>query len=267
MKKEIEKLSFQSKEEYLKALSEMLEKLNKSGEYVVFVHQYGPHPRYKGEDPKRIEATRKTGESILKIGLDIDFYNTITGTACLLGDAKKVSAEQLFNYKYSLCGVGAMRGSCIIAIPKYVNVEGRKVEYAYCNYLDRTKEMVEKADITARRDHFCMSLFDVIKGNWFVYNEKGEKTSYCNPSLPKVYMLAMQEIIEEEKEYSLILPHTHLSECSQQEKQKHYDEIRFHVENAQRKFGTKDIPKLVAEKIIYDAAMIEEREWQDESGW
>ena len=265
MKQENEIKSFNTKQQYIEYLQHLLDQLTERGEYVIYLHEMSPDRSIREEDPRRIIATESTANSIIKYGLDLSDYGSIGGTARCFGDTTEVKAETIFNYTYPCCHVGAMRAVAIMALPKYIEVNGKKLEYAMCSNMGRVHEIEREAGIIPRVDHACRCVYDCIR-DWKVYDENGECVKYST-HLPREYLLGVQEIIEEDSEYRIVLPHTHLAELSEKERQKHLLEAELQLIKWAEKCGSMDEATMIAKKTIDQFQQWEEREWMNESDW
>ena len=256
---------FKNKNEYLQYIQSLLDQLSQRGEYVIYLHEMSPDRNVRVKDPRRIIATETTANSIINHGLELDNYGSIGGTARCVGDTKAVKAETIFNYTYPCCHVGAMKAVAIMALPKYIEVDGKKLEYGICSNMERVHELEREAGISPRIDHACRCVYDCIR-DWKVYDEKGECIKYTT-YLPREYLLGVQEIIEEDSEYRIILPHTHLAELSEKEKQRHLHEAEVQLKKWAEKCGSMDEATMIAKKTIDEYQQWEEREWMNESDW
>jgi hypothetical protein len=236
---------FENRRELKKHIAKVLKNLDGQFEYNIFMHHindYDEDNTFKPGDKLR----KSKMESILKNGFTISRYASIFGTMILLGVSKKISADDIINYKYYH---NDRTACCIFALPKYVNVEGKKVEFSSFNGVssyEQPKELFDEYDRQNLnkiiRHHIKSCVFDAIKGF-------GE--------LPLCYNLGM---IYEDKngKFYYINPHTHLSEKNNEELKAYNADIEKQILNAYEKFGTKNKAELIVK------AYAEEEKYRDD---
>lgn len=266
MTNKMETKNFTTKESYLECLQKLLNQLAQRGDYIIYLHEMSPDMNVKEPDPRRIIATEKTANSIATYGLDTSDYGSIAGTAKKIGEAKDVNAQEIYDYVYYGCHAGAMRAVAIMAFPKYIEIDGKQLEYGTCSEKEKIHKIVKEAGISPRGDHSCVCLYDCIK-RWPVFAEDGKTIAEFNTYVPLEYMLGIQEIIEEDDDYRLLLPHTHLAEIGESSRKKHFAEAEFLIKEWAETCGTFDVPTMIAKKTISDYSYWEEHEWFDDSGW
>ena len=218
---------FSSKEETRKFLQDLFAYVDEFAECNIYVHQINDY-RDDFFNVHGVNAIKKRVSGILKHGLNINKYSTLSGTSTLLGTTATLDAEKVFAYDYYK-GLSC-KALCIIAIPKYVYVDGKKIEYssykgqaAWDFPEDLTKEYVKELKSRPEFHHYKCSLFDAIKN----YRE-----------LPGAYLLGIVQLEEEIGRFSFVSPNTHLSMLEEDEVEDHYAKIENEIKALYDKYGT-----------------------------
>ncbi|MBO5394919.1 MAG: hypothetical protein J6A28_03335 [Clostridia bacterium] len=260
MEKKLEKKRFTKREDMLAALQAEIDRISATGEYDLFLHEMS-NDKYFAGDSRRIEATERIANKILTQGLDLDLYGSILGTSRGFGNIGKVNPETICDYTYPCCNNSAMRAVAIIAIPKYIKVGNTTFEYSLCSRLDETQKLVDKAGLYPKRHHYCSGLFDCIKDRWPLRDAEGNVLEgRVSSYLPSVYLVGVEEIIEEDSDYRLLLPHTHISEIDKESKEKHLQDAAMLIKKLVQRYGTTNVPELIYHKIRDDYQRWVERE-------
>ncbi len=189
-------IKFDSIEDYENYLSEIFPHLAQDREYNIFMHCVTSRTSYFVERSKTPdEDVRKKVESIMKRGLNLDGtqdygnYGSINGTAKFYGNSRDVDVKNISEYDY-FSGTDNVH-SIIIAIPKYIQVYGEKVEFSSYN-----------GSMKHASQHVKDCLFDLIKGYY----------------LPLEFIFAHQIVNKKTGEVTLNLNEKHLSIISDDDK-------------------------------------------------
>lgn len=263
--------SFSNREEYEKALKEEIKKLDTLGEFEISLHQVGPS-FVPNDDSRRIAGTRETMLRIMREGLEIDGYGSLGGTAMKIGSNYDYNIRDIVEYSYYDRGRDNVdKGVCIIAIPKYITVDGKKVKFSYAP--EERNRAADKFNAKHRfsslkGEHMVNSLFDCVKRDKIQsYDEEGKEVKVNYGYLPKEFMLCFQEIIAEDSSYRLINPQSHLVYASDAHKKAFAAELERIVKECFKKYQTDNIEEILFKVMEEDEAFWEERERMDESGW
>ena len=134
-------------------------------------------------------------ESIIRSGLEVERYGSIYSTTRLITNTKEQDVEKILKY--------AMYDSdpkvvCLFAVPKYMYVDGRCVEFSSCDgadyKLNNSNLVAAYKNNLPPPDHFKCCLLDAVK---------------TKSSLSTKTLLAAYEINSKTGEVLLYLPRTH----------------------------------------------------------
>lgn len=217
-----------------------MNELNRKGEFNIFVHQINNYKNYldSGED-----VLQKKICGIIDDGLRLGKYSSIFGTTNLVASSLERNVDPVIDYNY-------YRNSdfpiLVVAIPKYIDVDGKKVEFSsYKNNTEGAREEIKnefRSNGIYESNHNVKScLFDVLKG-------------YSN--LPKHYILGI--FTQNDNEYSYIENKEHLKNLSNVDFQKYKDCIANKIKNKYAEFST-DEPLTLMVKSFQ-----KEQKWRDE---
>ncbi len=234
---------FTNVEDLAKNLETLLDELNKMGEFNIFLHQIndGGYRSMGIENGIPIKIN-----SILNNGLSISKYASLCGTARLIGSSEGFNVDSILDYNYYNGHEDI--SICVIAIPKYIEINGEKVEFSSFNgksnhdidhdlrqlYADETKYIPDA-------HHRKCSLFDVVKG----YKD-----------LPKCYMLSVVNLNYVTDNFEVINPGTHLIFKGVNEFKNHKAGLAGHVVKIFEKYNIKigkdkrDTQKQIATAIV-----------------
>lgn len=219
-------MRFQNENALANELSLLLDELNKKGEFNIFLHQIN-EGGYRSLGilngiPQKIE-------SILKNGFSISKYSTICGTARLIGSSKDVQIDEILDYNYY--NTDANKSISVIAIPRFIEVDGQQVEFSSFNEksnhdIDKTLKDIYFQETRYLPDahHRKCSLFDAVKR----YNE-----------LPKCYMLSVVNFNYITDCFEIINPLTHLIFKNEDEINNHKNGMSVCVKNLLEKHNVK----------------------------
>lgn len=153
-------LGFDSKQEYALFLAEKFQEISKVQEFNIFCHCVTDYTRYfifPVEDADK-DLQMKI-ENILRVGLNLDGtqnygrYGSINGCARFFGEANAVDVTNIVNYDYF--SRGKTKDTIIIAIPKFININGKYLEFSSLNGTMEHK---------SQHDKDCV--FDLVKGSF-----------------------------------------------------------------------------------------------------
>lgn len=154
----MKKLNFSNIEEYENYLNDVFPKLAEDMEYNIFIHCVTCNTNYFCERPAspEVEIGLKV-DGIMKHGLNLDGaqgygnYGSINGTARFLGNSRHVDVSRISQYDFFSRSKNV--NSIIIAIPKYIKVFGKQVEFS--SYKGVMKNCSQ---------HIKDCLYDLVKG-------------------------------------------------------------------------------------------------------
>lgn len=119
----LEKHEFSTIEDYVEYLQTIMHSLIESGEYIIYAHQVAGHRTFSGDTKEEKISGLK------KLGLELNHYPTIHGTAYFIGEPQEIDVESdIVNYNF--WGEDECTTSFIYALPKYITVNGKEVELA-----------------------------------------------------------------------------------------------------------------------------------------
>ena len=271
MENKLDREFYNKRVDYEKALTDVISDLDYLGEFELYLHQVGPS-HVPNDDSRRIAGTRETMLQIMKQGLDLSCYGSLSGTAMGIGTSKDYDLKDIVEYSYYDRGRDNVdKGVCVIAIPKYITVDGKKIPFAF------NREAMDAASKRhyannpysyIRGEHMMRSLFDCIKRFTIKnYDDEGNEVKTYMGHLPREFMLCFQEIIAEDSSYRLINPKTHIAYASEAHKKAFADELARVVKSYFEKYKVDNVEDLLYCIMEEDAAYWEERERMDESGW
>lgn len=224
MEQQITKLK--NRKELEKVLADELTSLNNDDEYNIFIHEVNSVGEY--EDVKI--------KGILKCGLDLSKYATILGTTLHTGSSKGLDPNKIIDSKYH---VGCALPKIIIAIPKYVTVDGKKYEYSSLdengkNELSALFDEYKQKYGPVERHHKKVCLFDAVKGT---------------KDLPTYYTLCAIIPNDDDNSYTYIQPNTHITKQSNEEIAKIKAGTSKHISNFFKTVNSTDIPTCIFKKF------------------
>lgn len=232
--------NFKNRDEIKAYLMKQMEELNQKGEFNIFVHQINNYKNYLdlGEN-----ILQRKIDGIMSDGLRLGEYSSIFGTTNLVASSFDQNVDPVLNYDYHR---NSKFPVLVIAIPKHVDVDGKKIEYSsYKNNTEGAREEIKnefRSNGIYESNHNVKScLFDVLKG-------------YSN--LPKHYILGI--FTQTDNEYSYIENKEHLKNLSNVDFQKYKDCIANKIKNKYAEFST-DEPLTLMVKSYQ-----KEQKWRDE---
>lgn len=232
--------NFKNRDEIKAYLMKQMEELNQKGEFNIFVHQINNYKNYLdlGEN-----ILQRKIDGIMSDGLRLGEYSSIFGTTNLVASSFDQNVDPVLNYDYHR---NSKFPVLVIAIPKYVDVDGKKIEYSsYKNNTEGAREEIKnefRSNGIYESNHNVKScLFDVLKG-------------YSN--LPKHYILGI--FTQNDNEYSYIENKEHLKNLSNVDFQKYKDCIANKIKNKYAEFSTGEPLTLMVKSFQ------KEQKWRDE---
>lgn len=210
--KTLEPILFKDRKDYKDFLKNTLENLGE--EYNVHLHiisLFGHDFRWRNCSP--IEMLDQKTFGILNEGLRLDLhpvyrYSAMRGTTCYYGTNYKIDLNEVLDYVYDRAN-DPIKRVVIFAIPKYIEIDGQKVEYSSykgactpSRCTPEVKEDLENAYKTINHNingnhHTKFSLFDCTLSEHMV--------------IPKEYILGVQQYDTEKDEYSFLINENHVS--------------------------------------------------------
>ena len=215
-KEDIEELNFSTEEEYRKFLEEKLQALQKDGEYVIFMHEICEYAY--GDDKDTVENKKR---NILARGLRFSRYGSIVGTTKMIGEVGTLSIDDIINYSYYKERSG-VRTSLILAFPKYITINGEKVEFV--TYKGTTTRDGDPKIIAELKDLYAKG------AKYGAVPSEGEDMKYCMldiavkyGDLPTIYNLGIQEVDLDRGTFAFLSQGEHYSQKGA-EYRKEFDE-------------------------------------------
>ena len=158
------KYSFGNTEQLSVFLRKILNKLESFDCFNILAHQIGDHNLADCNVARGKNVIEGRLEGILKSGLDVERYGSIYSTTKLVTNTDEQDVERIVNYSmYDSCP----RVVCLCAIPKYMYVDGRMIEFSSCDGTDHkfnNANLIKayKKDVPPP-DHFKCCLLDAVK--------------------------------------------------------------------------------------------------------
>ncbi len=234
------KLNFKNREELRKYLFEQMKELNKKGEFNIFVHQINNYKNFfdHGED-----ILQRKIDGIFDGGLRLGQYSSIFGTTNLVSCSSDLDVDSILDYNYYR---NSNFPTLVMAIPKYIDVDGKKVEFSsYKNNVEGAREEIKnefRANGIVESNHNIKScLFDVLKG----YN-----------NLPQYYILGV--VAKDKDGYVFVENKNHLKNFSSNDYQNYLDCVSNKIKQKYAEFGTDDPIALMIKSFR------NEQKWRDE---
>ena len=233
----LQTINFSSKEETETFLTNIFHKLNSQQEYNIYLHQIKNYCTFKKLQGS--SAIKHKIESIVLNGFEISKYSTLSGTAKLIGSTQNINTDKILNYKYysHLKHIA----TCIIAIPKYINIDGRNIEYSSFNGKDAwdfpqelTDEYIKQNKSKPDLHHYKCCLFDSIKD----LNK-----------LPSFYLLGIIEN-DNNSSYSFTFSNNHISNLEQKEVQEHESHVSNLIRKLYEKYQTMENKEIIVKSYL-----------------
>lgn len=240
-------IKFDAKDKLERYLTGIVLRLNEDGEYNLMAHEvkYSCALRNKS----KIENLELVMSHIFKEGFDVNGYPTVFGTIALMGSSMIGDVvSKMVNYDYYRSQKDKI--ICFFAIPKYITICGRKVEFSSFNGTSARlpdQELViayKNQGLMPEFHNFKCCLLDAIKGH---------------ANLPKCYNLGAIEIDTENGKYTYYNSGTHLSYQDENFKLHHARAIEEKAVSLFKKYGTTDLKKVIIGEYKKDIAWLNEQ--------
>ncbi|MGN1200911.1 MAG: hypothetical protein ACI4R8_01415 [Candidatus Caccovivens sp.] len=229
---------FKTEEECKNFLAELFAKVKKVGDFNILLHQISCQC-YNRQDRGLTLENRING--ILERGISTTRYPTITATTMFAGSVNsngedEIDIQDILNYRYY---DSEDKYICVLAIPKFVDVNGQSVEFSSFEgfaggFCDNKKEIMSKhlkdaynLETMNMRD-LKYSLFDAVKSDRF----------------NKHYLLGIVHIDPSIQHYGMLVSHEHLFENADTYKV-HNEYYSEQIEKLYNKFQTKDTATII----------------------
>jgi len=185
--------------------------------------------------------------SIFKNGLHLLKYASVFGTLSLIGEINPDTAQQILDYKFFYNTLP--KAIVITAVPKYVCVNGKKIEFSsYGGSSSKSKcpplvEEYKKVGVMPEGHHFKRCLLDAVKGY------KGMPTYYNVGAI----------VVGEEKDACIFYDsQTHMSDFKQENKQNYDKFIENKVNDLYKQFNTTNLESIIVQSYLQEHAWREE---------
>ena len=233
-----EKIVFTSDMEIKQYLEDLFSNLNESQEYNIFLHQVnGYYDNMLKLHGKEIMLVKMN--NLMQTSLNLSNYSSLSGTSMLKGSTKDINIDSILNYNYYNDDYKVI---CIIAIPKYINIDNEMVEFSSYKGIDAWEISEELSNKYKKEigyipsvNHRKCSMFDAVKQL---------------DDLPKEYMLGVLIINNKENEYKFFKSSTHFGFLSQEEQENHNKDIATKIKNLFKKYNTKDIEEKIVKEYL-----------------
>ena len=238
---------FNSREELKNYLENLLRGVGSKQEYNIYLHQINDYY----DDVNNLygaDAVKSKVFGILDKGFYISRYSALSGTAKMAGSTEFITGDDILDYEYYT--KLNYKAICVVAIPKYISVDGEMVEYSSYNGQDSwsfpedlTNEYIKIVKSAPELHYFKCCLFDAIKS----YND-----------LPSCYMLGMVTIDKNNEQYAFIETGKHLYRLPEYLVLKHNNSVENKIKNLYEKYNTRDRKTVIVEafkedQVYYDS--------------
>lgn len=212
---------FNDRNEYVKYLKNKFKNLDE--EYNVFTHiiTVFSHDYFYMKDATYLDILDKKTFGILDSGLSLCShptfrYSSMNATSVFLGNSKDLDVNKIIDYTYDQRHV-TVRRVIVLAVPKYINIEGKKVEFSSykgaANFQScSTPELKNEIEQ------------GYIRNNLYEYSRGTHHTKFslldCTLSgfIPKEYIIGCQQVDLNKGEYSFLDNETHVSHMTPQQR-------------------------------------------------
>lgn len=218
---------FENREELNKFLVNQLQQLNQKGEFIIFVHQINGYRSYWESEG---DIIKQKVDGILKYGLRLSDYSSILGTTNIACSSSDLDPNPIVEYDYHH---QSSFPTCVIAIPRYIEVDGKQVEFSTYKYGSENvrgeiRNYFNNNGIAIDGHHLKSSLFDVIKE----YNQ-----------LPIHYVLGV--LVKREQGFVFIENSEHLKNTNADQFQAYQTSVASKIKKAYSEYGTEDMHQLI----------------------
>jgi len=222
---------------YLACEMSKLDNICPSNIFVHHVRDYAKNPYdTHGEQP----ITSKIN-SILKYGFKVSEYSSIGGTMMNLFESNNIDIDKILNYKFYTNQ--DLTTKILFAIPKYIKVKDKDLEFCSHNGKTNVSEMTdliqkykEKTGEIPCYKHFKFCILDAIKKHYY---------------LPQEYILGFLLAFNNKDCYEFINPHTHLMYGGKESFDKHQKQVEEKVIDLYFKHG-KNVDDIIISEQIQD---------------
>lgn len=233
-------IKFKSRKEAEQHLVDIMNDLNKKGEFNIFVHQINNFRDFWNTGGDIIQ---KKIDGIMRYGLKLGDYASLLGTTNLACVSSSLDADSILNYDYHR---ESSFPTCVIAIPKFIDVDGEKVEYSTykSNSMDAQKQIknvFNDKKIWIDRHHLKVSIFDAIKG----YRD-----------LPKHYIVGILKKVD--GGYDFIENTEHLRFANSEQFQNYQNVVAEKIKDAYHEYNSKDPIDLIVKSYQ------KEQKWRED---
>ncbi len=229
------KINFNSVEEYSQFLTKLMATIASKGDYNILVHQVGSQRTFL------FDNKQEKIEGIKKYGLKVYPYPTLAATTWFMGNAKTIDIKKILDYQF--VENDATNQTFIFALPKYIYVDGEKVEYSS---LDGEGVNLLNKNLTNR-------LVEAYKKRYeFLPMLPYTKLCLCDVldymHIPNIFCLGLQSVGDDE--YSFELNTQHFCFTNNADKTKILHKLEIDTKAAYKKYGTTNLPDLIVEAFI-----------------
>ena len=200
-------MKFNSKQELADFLKVYFKEISTVDEFIILTHQVNDFR----DEFSTYEPLEKLA-SILKFGLSASKYASIDGTTIRMGSTlEEKTADEAVDYDYHLYHENRIYPTVLLALPRFVDVNGEKTEYVMSKYVRKDRKVTNLKQLYYEKtgddcvildnQHAVKCWADVLKG--FSSFKTGDT------------LCAFYET--DDGCYNLILPHTHWSERGEEE--------------------------------------------------
>jgi len=231
----VDRIKFDSIDQYLEFLDNRFAKIDAVDSFNVYLHQLGDVDQdLLNAGISREVLYERMVESFAKNGLDIR-YGALAGTARFVGNCININSQDVLRYAFDRSV--PHNAVAIFAIPKYVDIDGRNVEFSSVEgksiqdrvFYQNLKILYGQNGMTLAESNMKCCLYDVVKGK----------------NLPSMFLVGIQEVDKQTGTIAFVDPHTHMTELSDQEREEIGEALSQKVETAYEEYGTTIIGELL----------------------
>lgn len=200
-------LKFNNKQELAEFLKVYFKKISVVDEFIILAHQVNDFR----SDFSTYEPLGKLA-SILQGGLSASKYASIDGTTIRMGSSlEEKTADESVDYDYHHCHENRIYPTVLLALPRFVEVNGEKTEYVMSKYVRKDRKVTNLKQLYYEKTgNDCVILDNQYAVKCWADVLKGFSSFKTGDTLCAFYETTNGC-------YNLILPHTHWSERGTEE--------------------------------------------------
>ena len=146
-------MEFDSKAVLRFELGKILSQVADLGDYNLYVHKIYDFDEW-GKNINNQNTVLKNMEGIIKSGLSISKYPSMTDTSSHIGIISPDKVDDILNYDYPW--PVPQQAIVILAVPKYIDINGEKIDFTTPEYSGQYKHAYDQCDFNAIHTAFTL---------------------------------------------------------------------------------------------------------------